>query len=128
MDILLDTHAALFAWIEPERLSTKARELLEGSAHTFFFSQVSLLEIALKHRIGKLSLPEAAAVYVASRVRWSGFTFLPLEDADIAALADLPTPHRDPFDWLLIATARRRRLPILTRDAFFKDYPVEVIW
>lgn len=128
MDILLDTHAALFAWIEPENLSARARALLEDPAHTFFFSQVSLLEIALKHRIGKLSLPEAPAVYVASRVQWSGFDYLPLEDADIAALADLPTPRRDPFDWLLIATARRCRLPIMSRDAVFKEYPVEVIW
>lgn len=128
MDILLDTHAALFAWIEPENLSARARALLEDPANTFFFSQVSLLEIALKHRIGKLSLPEAPAVYVASRVQWSGFDYLPLEDADIAALADLPAPHRDPFDWLLIATVRRCRLPIMSRDAVFKEYPVEVIW
>lgn len=128
MEILLDTHAALFAWIEPENLSTRARDLLEDKANRILFSQVSLLEIAIKHRIGKLSLPETPAVYVASRVQWSGYDYLPLDDADIAAMADLPAPHRDPFDWLLIATARRHRLPVMSRDAVFKEYPVQVVW
>ncbi|MCC5841398.1 MAG: type II toxin-antitoxin system VapC family toxin [Opitutales bacterium] len=73
-------------------------------------------------------MPESPAAYVASRVQWSGFHYLPLEDADIAAMADLPAPHRDPFDWLLIATARRRSLPLMSRDAVFKQYPLEVVW
>jgi len=128
MEILLDTHAALFAWIEPGSLSPRAREMIEDETNTIFFSQVSLLEIALKHRIGKLELPQPPTDYVASRVHLSGFHYLRLEDADIAALAELPAPHRDPFDWLLIATARRRNIPIVSRDTAFGGYPVPVVW
>ena len=46
----------------------------------------------------------------------------------IAVIGDLPSPHRDPFDWLLLATARRLSLPIISCDKAFEEYPVELIW
>jgi len=43
-------------------------------------------------------------------------------------LADLPVHHRDPCDRLLVAQALTDRLPIVTADARFSDYGVEVRW
>ena len=51
-----------------------------------------------------------------------------LSDETIYAMQDLPLIHRDPFDRLLIATARILDLPIITVDPIFKEYPVEVLW
>jgi PIN domain nuclease of toxin-antitoxin system len=43
------------------------------------------------------------------------------------AVASLPLHHRDPFDRLLIAQARAEALTVLTADARFAAYGVEVI-
>ncbi len=128
MRALLDTHAALFAWIDPDRLSERARKVIRNPANQLFFSQASTIEITLKHKIGKLEIPEPPASYVSSRVQRFAFTYLPIDDADIYGMTALPTPHKDPFDWLLLATARRLKLPLISRDLEFKDYPVKIIW
>ena len=128
MKALLDTHAALFAWLAPERLSEAAREVMEDPGNGLLISQVSILEITLKYRIGKLDLPEPPADYLPSRIQRLGLEYVALEDADIYGLTSLPEAHRDPFDWLLVATARRLGIPLLSGDAAMRAYPVEVIW
>jgi len=128
MRALLDTHAALFAWIAPERLSAKARKIIQDPANQLFFSQVSTLEITLKYKLGKLDLPEPPEAYVRSRIERFTFTYLPLEDEDIYGIVSLPEGHKDPFDWLLLSNARRRKVPIVSKDIAFQAYPVDVIW
>jgi PIN domain nuclease of toxin-antitoxin system len=128
MKALLDTHAALFAWIEPDRLSEKARDIIRNPTNQLFFSQASTIEITLKHKIGKLELPELPGSYVTSRVQRFAFTYIPIEDADIFGMTALSSAHKDPFDWLLIASARRLKLPLISRDTQFENYPVKVIW
>lgn len=128
MKALLDTHAALYAWIEPERLSEKARKIIKHPANQLFFSQVSVLEITLKVKIGKLALPESPGSYLRSRIERFSFTYLPLDDEDIYGMLQLPEAHKDPFDWLLLSNAKRRKIPLISKDAVFKDYPVDLIW
>ena len=128
MKLLLDTHALLFAWGAPEQLSERARDVIADPRNELYMSQVSSLEICLKARIGKLALPEPAERYIPSRVQRFGMRYLPLEDADIFDMLALPQPHKDPFDWLLLATARRMAMPIVSRDAAFAGYPVERVW
>ena len=40
----------------------------------------------------------------------------------------LPGPHRDPFDRMLIAQAAIENLRIITNDPVFRDYGTQVIW
>ena len=42
-------------------------------------------------------------------------------------VASLPAHHRDPFDRLLIAQAQIEGLVIMTSDAQFSSYTVEII-
>lgn len=128
MKALLDTHTALFAWMAPEKLSARVRKIIRNRKNELYFSQASTLEIVLKHKIGKMTLPESPVSYVATRVQVFGFRYLPIEDADIQGISDLPMVHRDPFDWLLLATAQRLSLPMISRDSFFAKYPVELVW
>jgi PIN domain nuclease of toxin-antitoxin system len=43
-------------------------------------------------------------------------------------VADLPLHHRDPFDRLLIAQARREKMTLLTCDPAFGEYGVKILW
>ena len=128
MKALLDTHTALFAWGARSRLSKPALQFIEAKENQLVFSQVSTIEIALKHKIGKLDLPMAPVDYVLSRVQLLSFEYVIIDEMDIAAIEELPSPHRDPFDCLLLATARRLRLPIISCNKAFEEYPVELIW
>ncbi|WP_269526971.1 type II toxin-antitoxin system VapC family toxin [Coraliomargarita parva] len=128
MRALLDTHAALYAWIAPERLSDRAQQVIRNPANQLYFSQASVFEITLKYKLGKLPLPEPPELYLPSRIERFSLSYLPLTDADIFGITQLPESHKDPFDWLLLATARRLKVPIISKDRAFADYPVKLIW
>ena len=128
MRLLLDTNAALFLWMAPERLSPTARSLITQTGNVLLFSQVSTWEICLKYHVGKLPLPEPPASYLRKRIRQSELTYEPIADEALFKTVDLPPHHHDPFDRLLIATSLTLGIPILTADETFRRYPVEVLW
>ena len=53
MAYLLHTHLVLWAAYEPERLSTKARRLLESRKETIAFSLATIWEVAIKTSLGR---------------------------------------------------------------------------
>jgi PIN domain nuclease of toxin-antitoxin system len=124
---LLDTHVWLWLQTEPDRVGPEVLERLRDPAHVLLLSAASSWEIALKHRLGKLPLPDAPDRYVPDRMRRSGTTGLAVEHAHALAVSALPDHHRDPFDRILIAQARHLRVPVVTADPAFAHYDVEVI-
>ena len=129
MKALLDTHAALFLWGAPQRLSPTARRLLEDADHRLLFSQVSTWEICLKYRAGKLPLGgETPGTYHRKRIRQSDLNYEPIADEALFRSVELPSHHHDPFDRLLIATAQVLKIPLVTSDEIMRRYDVEVLW
>lgn len=55
---LLDTCVALWHFVGSTRIPAAVREALTDPANDLLLSDVSLLEIVTKHRIGKLPLPD----------------------------------------------------------------------
>ena len=128
MKALLDTHALLWWLFDDPKLSTTARDIIAGAENEILVSAASTWEISTKHRIGKL--PEAGDIVrlLPMHIRKARFTELGVSvDAGLLA-GNLPGPHKDPFDRMLIAQARLNSLPILTRDPVFRDYGVTVLW
>jgi PIN domain nuclease of toxin-antitoxin system len=124
---LVDTHVWLWMQAEPDRLREETRAIVEDARHDLLFSAASAWEIAIKHRLGKLSLPEPPAAYVPDRIRRSGTTPLPVDHAHVLRTAELPDHHRDPFDRVLIAQAQLLGLTIITADGQFSSYDVALI-
>ena len=127
MRILVDTQCWLWMAGSPERLSAHARSLVSTTANEVFLSTASAWEIAIKHALGKLTLPEAPQKYVPSRVTALRTWALPIEHGHALHVSSLPAHHRDPFDRILIAQAQIEDLPILTADPIFDRYDVTVI-
>ena len=89
-------------------------------------SAASLAEVAVKHAVGKLDMPEPETVRA---VRELNITVLAMEERHAFAMFSLPLHHRDPFDRMILATAQVEKLPIITGDRIFRRYSqVEVIW
>lgn len=127
MNLLLDTHAFLFAIGEPEQLTPVVQEALEDPGNVRWVSAASLWEIAVKIQIGKLALPAEPGFYQSHMGRLHA-SVLTVEARHTYELMRLPVLHRDPFDRLLIAQARTDELVLVTRDAALSRYPVSTLW
>lgn len=128
MRILLDTQCWLWWFLEPDRLSRGASNLLTDGSHEVLFSAASSWEIAIKCAAGKLKLPEPPERYVPDRLADQGMQALPVQQAHALHVASLPRIHADPFDRLLVAQAQIERLRLLTADPEILRYDVETIW
>jgi PIN domain nuclease of toxin-antitoxin system len=122
---LLDTSTLLWALGSPERLSPRARRLVEGGRNVV--SVASYWEVVIKAQKGLLTIPDAATWWrratalVAARI-------LPIRGSHVTALAALPMHHRDPFDRILVAQAVAEGLDFVTNDDSIKGYAVKTVW
>ena len=129
MKLLLDTHAMLWWWGFPARLSDVAREDMASPEHAVYVSPVSAFEITLKHRLGKLTLPPDLLHGFPDHVREERWKPLPLEMPHALLAGRLATDHRDPFDRLLAAQAISENLRLVTADrALTAMGDLRVIW
>lgn len=127
--ILLDTCALLWLNEDRSRFTDKALKALESEADELAVSAISMFEIGVKVKRGKLKLPMAPVEWLERLAKHYGLLDLSLSSNIAGAAAELPEIHRDPFDRLIIATAIDRRVPIVTADKIFSKYPgVRVIW
>lgn len=124
MRLLLDTHVLIWSLQRPEGLNRRARELLTDPENEVLASAVSLWEIAVKKRAGKM---EAELGLIIGGIAEQGFVRLGLEDTHLQALLGLPFHHRDPFDHLLVAQAIAEDAAFVSRDKMATRYPVKVI-
>jgi PIN domain nuclease of toxin-antitoxin system len=124
--LLLDTHVFLWLQTEPERLGSRLA-LVEHRGNERLLSAVSSWEIAIKHGLGRLPLPEPPQRYVPSRMRAIGARALAIEHGHALAVAALEPLHKDPFDRLLVAQAKALDIAILTADAAIAQYPVRTL-
>src|SRR2546425_661415 len=81
-------------------------------------------EIAIKAKLGRVTLPEDAERYVPEQVELNAFQVLPIRLQHALRVASLPDVHRDPFDRLLVAQALIENLTVLSKDRRLSGYPV----
>jgi PIN domain nuclease of toxin-antitoxin system len=83
---------------------------------------VSLWEIAIKQKNGKLS--DAVLVKVYEAIRDGLIKPISLSRGSLEAYCalDFDSDHKDPFDRLIISTAHVHDLPIVTTDARILAY------
>ena len=126
--VLLDTHVVLWALMEPERLSSKARRTIEAMETELWISAASAWELAIKFRAGKLPEAGAAVTGYEEHLRRLGATELPISSKDALQAGLFTHQHRDPFDSMLAAQSMIRQLPLITQDEAFAQFPVTVLW
>src|SRR5579871_5766251 len=119
MSLLLDTHVILWFLANDPKLSVTARLAIVGPANARWVSPISLREIAIKNRIGKLSLPDPFGVMFPASLLASDIHLLPLEPDHIEPLTTMPLHHKDPFDRLIVATALVEGLALVSADPVF---------
>jgi PIN domain nuclease of toxin-antitoxin system len=116
--LLLDTHIALWAVIDQQRLTPGAAAMIVDPDNDVRVSIVSLWEIAIKNSLPArrrgvgISAAEALELFVATRL-----ALHPLEARHVTTLETLHLSEGDPFDRLLLAQAMADGMIFMTHDA-----------
>jgi PIN domain nuclease of toxin-antitoxin system len=126
--LLLDTCTFLWLAADARELTPGVRQSCRDPGNEVYLSALSAWEIAIKHRLGRLPLPEPPNRYVASRRRWLRIEALPFDASCAAHDALLPPYHRDPFDRGLISQAILNGMTIVTPDEVIARYPAPILW
>ncbi|MBK7001131.1 MAG: type II toxin-antitoxin system VapC family toxin [Rhodoferax sp.] len=122
MKFLLDTHLLLWAAGEPQRLSAKARALINDSENALFFSAASLWEITIKNSLGRVDFVVDARLLRRGLLD-NQYAELAITSAHAVFVDKLPPLHKDPFDRILVAQASVEGITLLTADTRVSQYP-----
>ncbi len=130
MRLLLDTHTFLWTVSELSKLPSLARRTIENKSNQVFVSAISLWEITIKVRIGKLELGWNDDLIMAANN--AGIEHLPLMPEEAASYGDLTEPsHKDPFDRMLIWQAIQHDMILVSGDPAFAKFQsdgLQLLW
>ena len=123
--ILLDTHVLVWAVGSDRRLGANAAEAIEEAQRSdrIGVSAITPWEIALLVAKGRLRLALDVGAWIDAALGAQGVELLPIEPAIAVDSVRLPGDfHADPADRIIIATARRWGVPLVTADRAIVDY------
>jgi PIN domain nuclease of toxin-antitoxin system len=125
--VILDTCALLWLVEGSTELPEPARRRIQEEP-VVYVSAITGFEIGIKVQKGKLKLPARVSDWFGAILEHHDLELLPLDLQTCVDATELPAIHRDPCDRFIIATARRRRMPVVTADPVFRDYDLEVVF
>ena len=128
MNLLLDSHTFVWMHEEPHKLSVKIAHEILNPANRIFLSVASVWELQIKIKLGKFSFSDTLENVIAQEQQTNNLQILPVELSHALYLENLPLHHKDPFDRLLISQAIVENLTLVSADANFANYQVNLLW
>lgn len=125
---LLDSHALLWWWFEPQRLSHTVASLLQDCRSPVHVSAASVWELSLKHHRGRLPQLAGAIGDLEQLLQADGFRPLAITAAHALRAGAYSQAHRDPFDRMLAAQAELEQLVLLSADRQLAAFPCQLLW
>jgi PIN domain nuclease of toxin-antitoxin system len=125
--IVLDTSALLYWTLDPGQLPVKAGQII-AQADRILVSSISIWEIGLKVKRGKLIIPLLITDYVERLERLDRLEILSVDVQTWLDNLNLEWEHRDPADRTIVALAQRFDCGLITSDASIKSYYPNTIW
>lgn len=130
--IVLDTHTLVWWVTGDEALSKKAKTAIDRELNggQIIVSAISAWEIAMLVERERLVLSMDVESWLATVAKIDAVRFMPL-DVEIALKSvDLPGSfHKDPADRMIVATARKLAVPLVTKDEKIRAYAhVKTVW
>ncbi|RCJ30124.1 twitching motility protein PilT [Nostoc punctiforme NIES-2108] len=121
--IILDTHIWVW-WVDDNsRLTTKYREWIEEyQSEGLGVSIVSCWEVAKLVEKNRLVFSCSANEWLETALAYPGVQLLNLTLPIVVDSTQLSGFHSDPFDQIIVATARNYGCPLLTVDAKILNY------
>jgi PIN domain nuclease of toxin-antitoxin system len=126
---LLDTHTFIWLVSQRELLPEKVLELIRNDLAGLFISSITAVEVGLLSKAGRINTYGSCDKFIRNNLKQFGIHEIPVDVEIGLASTRLPPIHRDPFDRILIATAQKHGMTILTKDRTIPTYPkVKAVW
>ena len=128
-DLVLDTHACVFAALSPRKLGRRARAAIrrvEAGKDVAWIPAVVAAELVMLTERGRTryGLPQLSETIADV----PGLSFLPLDLEQVDAFSALAS-IADPFDRLIVAAARVTGAKLISRDEAIAELGVvDVVW
>ncbi len=127
-EVLLDTHAFIWFDLAPEKLSLRARALIQNPEIVVFVSPMTAWELGIKFALGKLHEAQIMVQKFHQKLAQYQFLELAFTSSDALRAASLPAQHKDPFDRALAAQALERNIAIISADCALDLLGVSRFW
>ena len=123
MELLLDTCTFLYAIFDDEKLPKHIKDIISNPDNDVFVSIASLWEIAIKNSKRPETMPYSVEE-ICNLMNQTDYSFLPIHYTHFFNLKEIIAQqiHRDPFDHLLLATAKSENFHLITCDENMKKY------
>ncbi len=131
--LVIDTHVLIW-WVSGSNsLSNKARKLIKDVLKNdgeVIISSISVWEIAMLIQKGRLVLSMDVESWLDEVAQIDGVRFMPVDNEISIKSTVLPGEfHKDPADRMIVATARKLAVPLVTADEKIIHYEhVKTIW
>jgi PIN domain nuclease of toxin-antitoxin system len=131
--IVIDTHILVW-WVSgSDTLSTAAKKAIKetlSNSGEVLISSISAWEIAMLVDKGRLVLSMDVESWLDEVSQIDGVRFLPVDNEIGVKSTALPGDfHKDPADRMIVATARKLAVPLVTADEKILQYEhVKTIW
>jgi len=127
--LVLDTCALIWWSLAPDKLPPAAADACRRMEDQGgYLSSISIWEVGLKVKKGKLDLGLPFDDYVARIKRTGVLEIIPIDEVIWMENLALPWPHPDPADRTIVATAALRGLPIVTSDEPIRAFYPNCLW
>ncbi len=131
--IILDTHVLVWWASGSDSLSARASKVIQKTLtqkREIIVSSISAWEIAMLIQKGRLILNMDVESWLSEVSQIDGVRFVPVDNEIGIKSTMLPGEfHKDPADRMIVATARKFALPIVTADEKISQYAhVKTIW
>ena len=123
MKYLLDTHIWLWASLQPDRLSRRVAKTLTDAQNELWLSPVSIWELTILCRKGRLKVLPDIPSWVATSVSDLQLVEAPLTIEVALAIPSIDFSHGDPADHFLAASAKVFELTLITADDHLLTLP-----
>ena len=132
MNILLDTHIAVWAIMDHNKLTKDCIDTITNLNNNIYVSLISVWEIAIKnakHGYKEMPIDESLFIKYCEELE---FNILPIKAKHILNIHNLKLKndnarHKDPFDRLLLSQSICENFSLYTKDAALLNYNVKNI-
>ncbi len=124
MDILLDTHVLIWSLFDDDKLPIYVKEIIENPNNDIFYSVASLWEIEIKHQKHPELMPYSMKQIFNVIIGGTDFDVVGITPEYLLSLGDVIKEdiHSDPFDHMLISTAKCMKAKLITHNKTIEKY------
>jgi len=129
VNYVLDTCTMIWWSNKIEKLSNSVRGILSDTTNNhFIISSISFWEAGLKIKKGILDVGMSIQDYVKNMQMAAEITIIPVDENIWIENLNLNWEHRDPADRTIVAMAKLRDIPIITKDKIINEFYRKVVW